>query len=382
MNRRIVTFVSLAVIAVLAVGQVFTAARGFSTLENRYLSLWPEADRESVLSGAWMEELENYLADHVPARDEWVQLKNTAARLSGRQQIGQVVFGEEGRLIQVQDVSLEQLAKNTALISDFAAQLPEDVDFYFLLAPNASWIYREQLPEETQTYDPEAASQVVAEGLSERVELVVPTEVLRAHREEAIYFKSDHHWTMRGAAYAYGQLAEAMGKTAETNSKTDVDSGTAVLSAYEVQVVSHNFKGSLYSQAPTFGYEGEEFEVIQVPGLQAEWHTETDSGTVLMEEKLAEKDLYAAFFGGNYGLTRIANETARSEEKLLILKDSYANILVPFLIEDYSEIVMVDLRYYRGSVRELVQREAVDRIAAIYNLDFLCTDESFVWLGV
>ncbi len=370
MNQKFVTFVGLALIAVLAVGQIFTASRGFSDMENRYLKACPEVDVKSIRSGQWMDQLETYLADHVPGRDEWVQMKNTAVRLSGRRQIGQVVFAEDDRLIQVQDVTLQQLDKNVELISEFAEALPEDVEVNFLLAPNASWVYRELLPKDTLTYDPEEAAKNVLDGLSERVQLTVPLDTLQDHKEEAIYFKSDHHWTMRGAAYAYMDLA------------ADLGLGEKNPFVYGVTTTGHDFWGSVFSQAPTFGFKGEEFEILQVPGLEACWSTDVQSGSVLMKEKFQEKDQYTAFFGGNYGLTRIVNEKSQSEEKLLILKDSYANILVPFLIEDYSEIVMVDLRHYRGSVKALVNTEGADRVLAIYNLDFLCTDQSFVWLGV
>lgn len=370
MNRKFVTFIGLALIAVLAVGQIFTASRGFSDMENRYLKAYPKAEAELIGSGEWMEQLETYLADHVPGRDEWVQIKNTAARLSGRRQIGQVVFTENDRLIQVQDVTLQQLQENAEMISKFAEAMPEEVEFDFLLAPNASWIYRDLLPKETLTYDPEEAAKSLQDGLSERVKLTVPYDTLVEHKEEAIYFKSDHHWTMRGAAYAYMDLAKVLGL------------GEKDPFAYGVTNTGHEFKGSIFSQAPIFGYEGEEFEIIQVEGLDAHWNSDTQTGPVLMKEKFEEKDQYTAFFGGNYGLVRIENEKASSEEKLLILKDSYANILVPFLIEDYSEIAMVDLRHYRGSVKTLVEAEGVNRVLAIYNLDFLCTDQSFAWLGV
>ena len=369
MHRKMVTFVSLALLAVMAIGQVFTAGRGFSKMENRYLESKPEANWESVSSGAWMQQLETYLADHVPARDEWVQLKNTTLRMTGRKQIGQVVFTEDERMIQVQDVSLDQLKKNVQFLTEFAESLPEEVQMNFLLAPTAGWIYREQLPLETQTYDPEEALRIVLEGLSEKARLTVPYDLLCQHKEEAIYFKSDHHWTMRGAAYAFQMLAE------------DMELETRDPFSYKVVISEQPFLGSVYSQAPIFDYEGEEFEIFQVPGLKAQWDTGTQSGVVLDEERLLEKDQYAAFLGGIYGLVRIENENARSNEKLLILKDSYANIVVPFLIEEYREIVMVDLRYLNAGAKNLVAQEDADQILAIYNMDFLCTDRSFAWLG-
>ncbi|MBR6683257.1 MAG: hypothetical protein IKL38_02835 [Firmicutes bacterium] len=368
MNRKVVTFVSLVLLAVLAIGQVFTAGRGFSELENRYLESAPKLEGDAISSGEWMERLERYLADHVPGRDTWVQLKNSVVRMSGRDQIGQVVFAED-RLIQVQDISLKQLEKNVGFISELAESLPADIPMTVMVAPNANWVYQELLPDNTQSYDPEKAAELLEEQLSDRLQLVMPIKVLEEHKDEAIYFKSDHHWTMRGAAYAWEELAAALGVNADPF-------------AYEAVTMGKDFKGSLYSQAPVYSFEGENFEVFQVPGLDAKWSTDLDSGAVLMKERFQEKDQYTAFFGGNYGLVRIQNETAQSHEKLLILKDSYANILVPFLIEEYREIIMVDLRHYKGSVRALTEAESVDRIVAVYNLDFLCTDGNFAWMGV
>lgn len=369
MNRRIVTFVSLALLAVMAIGQIFTAGRWFSNLENRYLETMPEADAESISSGVWMDQLETYLADHVPGRDEWVQLKNSVVRLSGREQIGKVVFAEDERLIQVENVSLKQLEKNLGFMASLAKKLPEDVEMNLLVAPNASWVYRDFLPEDTLMYEPEAAAALIWEMLGDEISVTIPVEALYSHRDEAIYFKSDHHWTMRGAAYACEELADAMGILVDPFS-------------YEARTMGHDFLGSVYSQAPVYSFEGEDFEVFQVPGLKLQWSSGDKSGSVFMQEKLQEKDQYAAFFGGNYGLVRIQNENARSSEKLLILKDSYANILVPFLLEEYSEIVMVDLRFFSGSVSSLAVEEAADRVLAVYNLDFLCTDGNFAWMGV
>ena len=359
MNKKIVAIVSLALVAVLAIGQILTASRGFSPLENRYLKTMPQADWQTIRSGSYMDDLETYLADHIPGRDQWILLRNTLLRLEGRKQIGSVCFAEEDRLIQVQDVSLEQLQKNMESLNRWAAGLPEQVQVDFLLAPNASWIYEDQLPKHIQSYSPKEAIALVEGELSKRFRLTLPYDTLMQHRDEAIYFKSDHHWTMRGAAYAWLALQNCMEIAAPDPF------------SYDSMIMGQNFKGSIYSQAPVYGYNGEPFEVLQTPGLEASWQTESESGKVLMTQRFSEKDQYTAFLGGNYGLARVSNENALSKEKILILKDSYANILIPFLAEYYEEILMVDLRFYREDIDQLLTEEGIHQVICIYNLDFL-----------
>lgn len=367
-NKKFVTLLTWGLIALLLIGEVLSHDQGFSEMENRYLAVRPQASWQNIRTGVWMEDMESYMADHIPLRSTWIQLKNSLERLTGRDQLDSIYFAEDNRLIEVKDISFAQLEKNLQSLGSWIEKLPADIKVDFLAAPNASWVYQEELAPYTLTYDPKQAEAILERLLPERVRLTCAYEALAAHKEEAIYFKSDHHWTMRGAAYAYQALADAMG--------ISVDDSLA----RESSRMSTNFKGSLYSQAPVFGYPAEEFWVIDSAGLEAKWKAENQEGTVLMQEAFEKKDQYTAFMGGNYGLTRVSNHQASHTEPVLLLKDSYANCMLPFLAETYQEIVMVDLRYYRESLDELMQQEQIKQVICLYNMDFLCTDQNFVWL--
>ena len=91
------------------------------------------------------------------------------------------------------------------------------------------------------------------------------------------------------------------------------------------------------------------------------------------------KDKYAVFFGGNYPVARIKSNGVNTE-KVLIIKDSYANSLVPFLADQYREIHMLDLRYYHESVSEYIRENGIERVIFINNVDFISTDNNFLWL--
>ena len=68
------------------------------------------------------------------------------------------------------------------------------------------------------------------------------------------------------------------------------------------------------------------------------------------------------------------------DRTLLLFKDSYANAVLPFMADEYREIHVIDLRYFRSSLQEYVQRKQPDQIMFLYNADFFCTDNNFVWL--
>ena len=89
---------------------------------------------------------------------------------------------------------------------------------------------------------------------------------------------------------------------------------------------------------------------------------------------LDEDDKYPVFLDGNHPYTVIKNKNAATDEKLLVVKDSFAHSLVPFLADHYAEIIMVDMRYYSLPLQPIVEQEKVDKILFLYSIDNLSTD--------
>ena len=104
--------------------------------------------------------------------------------------------------------------------------------------------------------------------------------------------------------------------------------------------------------------------------------SETREG-LYWEEYLGKKDKYSTFLGGNHSVDVIRNSDVKSERKLMILKDSYANSMIPFLATNFSEIHVVDLRYYAQNLYTYIDENGITDIAAIYSIKQLCdTDVS------
>ncbi|MCD8026157.1 MAG: hypothetical protein LUF33_04310, partial [Clostridiales bacterium] len=103
------------------------------------------------------------------------------------------------------------------------------------------------------------------------------------------------------------------------------------------------------------------------------------SGSMFFEEHLSEDDKYPVFLDGNHAVTEITNSDAEGGTVLLI-KDSFSHCLAPFLADNYSKVILVDMRYYKLSVSELAQKENAEQIVVLYGIDNLATDTDIVWL--
>ena len=102
---------------------------------------------------------------------------------------------------------------------------------------------------------------------------------------------------------------------------------------------------------------------------------------LLVDSFLEEKDKYASFLGGNTPLYIIRNPAAASEEKLLVVRDSYSDAMAPFLSQYFAEIHLVDLRYYRTSVVEYARENGMDRIFVCYSVENFVKDLDAVFMG-
>ena len=85
---------------------------------------------------------------------------------------------------------------------------------------------------------------------------------------------------------------------------------------------------------------------------------------------LETRDKYAMFLGGNHAELKIQT-TSQSEKNLLVMKDSYANCFIPFLVQNYRTIIVVDPRYYLGDIDQLISDEGITDILFLYNAETL-----------
>ena len=327
--------IAIAVILLgLSVGSFFlTPDRAFSENENRYLQLTPKLSWDTVMSGDFMEDMEEYTSDQIVFRDLWTATRSLLQRAEGKEDISGTYLGAEGRYFaKVTEDSFNRagLEKNAGYIREFFAA--SDKSCRAMIVPSPAGVLRDMLPENAPYYD-EA-------GAFERLDAALGGSLLDVRETladvEDPYYHTDHHWTTMGAQAAYRRWAEVTGHAVRED---------ALVCATE------EFRGTLYSKVllPDSVYDS----VYYAPGITAESVVcDGKDGTLYDGDALTRKDKYELFLGGNYGQCVITTGTENGKH-LLLVKDSFANAFVPFLLGDYETVTMIDLRYFRGSMAEL-----------------------------
>lgn len=348
--------------------------RDFSEMENRTLAKKPEVSFENIKSGKFSDDLEKYISDQLFAKDGLVSMKTDIDRLMGKSYMNGVylIKDSDGKLRYVQKYTenREQIEQNVGALNDFAEKMTVPVDF--VLIPNVSAYLRDKLPAGAACDDQRSSFEYV-KGLVGSGINFYPMLLNDADFRESYYFRTDHHWTYEGSWTAVNDYLHRSGQLSE-GEQASSHSGTGV----------KDFYGTLYSKAPSAFADPDEFVYDSVGcfGVQAEWVNEGKKSDSLIDAAFLEKkDKYAAYFGGNFAQIRI--KTGHEGERVLVLKDSYANSAMQFLTDRYSEITMIDLRYYHmqeKTVSELCGELGIDRVILFYNMDFLNEDRNFLWL--
>lgn len=383
-QSQIMTFGFLGILGILTAASILIPERGFSETENRYLQKKPEFTIESLLDGSYGTDYETYLSDQFPVRNQWIGLKVMAERLAGKKDVNEVYFGKDDYLIEkfdTEDLETEELFKNLESLKRFTetmeTMLGQD-HIRLMLVPGASQILDEKLPWMASPYD----QAKVNEWLSDEAgsEFVVPVEsALKEHKDEEIYYRTDHHWTTLGAYYGYCAWAESVGLTPWQKEM------------FETEIVSRNFLGTVHSKLNVNWmpdhitlYHPKEPTAYQV------YYDGADTpGEMYQRKALETKDQYPVFLDGNHGLTRIVNEKLSEgsgedeleKRKLLVIKDSFANSFAPFAANHFGEVQMIDLRYFNGNVVKWIEEQEITDVLVLYQIPGFAKERTVSKLG-
>ena len=343
----------------------------FSAGENRLLQQKPLFSGQGFLEETYQQEYEKYLSDQFLFRDKWVSLKTRLEILSGKKEINGVYLANDGSLIErhlpseidadIAEKKLYELNNFIEMYEHFNEKKTGETDIKVMLVPTADIIYREKLPPYAGYFDQTAYLDKGEDILGEN-HLINVEAALSEHSDEYLYYRTDHHWTTLGAFYGYQKYCEVM----EENSGISFQR-----TEYVLQTVSDDFCGSLARKTQLYKnpdeiilYRMSEDQDVKVcfDGVY-----ESGRGIYDFDAVASARDQYEIFFGGNHGIVEIERE-CENQKTLLVIKDSYANSLIPFLIPDYEEIVIVDPRYYRGNIKNLIWDGNFTQILILYNV--------------
>lgn len=359
------TFV--ACLAVLIVVNLITPDRDSSVLENRSLQQAPTLSLYSITEGSYMDDYESYLSDQFAGRDLWRSVYIAYRRIGGSREENGVFLGKKKQLLEdIVQMDEELMRTDTDAINSYAGAYP-DTNTYMLLVPDAAQILPDALPENASVADQAQMFSQIQSQLSDTVGWIDGITAMSGETEEKLYYLTDHHWTVQGAYRMFLAAAPTLGIT------------DAQEEIYETYAVSYDFNGSLASTSGFCLGVDEEIDVmlpLSETVYVVTYVEEQEKGVSLYDtDALDTKDQYMVFMGGNYSQLEIETGAA-SEKTLLLVKDSFANSFIQFLIPYYKEIVVVDPRYYAGTAADLMQTYEITDTLFLYSGNTFAEDQN------
>lgn len=317
---------------------------------------------------SYMDDLEVYYSDHLAGRETWVQAKNRMETLIGKEEINGV-YTLDGQMIQVfKEYDEKTVSDSLTAMNAFAAAHPE-LPCTLMLAPTAQELHYGDMPK----YNGYLSQKTFIDNCYNGVENITTIDALSylsGHKDDYAYYRTDHHWTSYGAYFAYCAAGKALGYTPYS------------INDFNMELASSDFRGTLYSKTLDNSVQ---------PDIISYWHLKSNAPKITMtvfdgegetvydslyvREYLDVKDKYSSFTGSNQPIIDIETDLANGK-RLLLIKDSYAHSLVPFLANHYEKITMVDMRYINGDLNYFLDLDEYTQAMFMYNVVSFAEDET------
>lgn len=361
----IICLIFFGFIVVFALLTIVLPKESFSELENTSLESMPKLTLKSWLDQSYAEKIEDYISDHFAGRTDWLHIKSGIEISLGKKERNGIYILDNRLIEKIGEPDYSSVDKNISAINTYADE--NNMPIYVMLAPTSAEFYKNELPSYCPELDQEKFIDYVYSGLNDNITPIDVYGTLDLHKSEYIYYRTDHHWTSLGAYYAYAKAGEKMGYIPND------------LSYYDIEQASDSFMGTFYSKVLTKKADDDQIDFYHIPGSSPAVEVTTEFGQkptvnndLFFREYLSVKDKYSSFLGKNSPIVTI--RTGNEGGKLLMFKDSYAHCYSQFLIDNYSEITMLDMRYIQMSYKKIIDISDYDETLILYNVSSFADD--------
>lgn len=329
----------------------------FSEHENRYLATFPKWSIDSFFDGTYMEKVSAYLTDHFPFRNILLSLKTKTERTLGKTEINHVYFGSDNYLMEAY-----QEPKNTEKIVQKLNNFCNQNKATLMLIPTSISINSNRVPRFVETKKQQEELKKIYEDIT--CQTVNLDFFYEQNEKTPLYYRLDHHFNSYGAYYASKAYIMKMGNS------------MLALNDYNIHSVSNDFRGTLDSKVNDPSLPSDTIVIFDRPrNLSVNYVMSQKITTSLYEPGyLSKKDKYSYFLDNNHPLIVVSNLTVAKKE-ILIVKDSYANSMVPFFTDYYSKVHIIDPRFYQASITDyLKEHPEIEETLMVYNMNTLDSD--------
>ena len=367
--KRLPGVIFMVLLLGLAGKEALSHQRTYSPVEKRELQTRPEISITKVLDGRFQKKYESYLRDQFPGRDHWVSFQTDMELFMGKNEIHNVYIGKNHYLLEhytKKEFDPQQISKNLQALEKFVGKAKQNADVHVMMVPTKSWVLREKLPAFAPHYKEQKFYDALQQKLEKEDVLISVESVLDAHKEEEIYYRTDHHWTTLGAWYAYEQYTKAVGGDLQR-----------AQGKKKFRCISKDFYGTTYAKI-NYARQADKIEIYEpADKLRVVYNMgEKKTKTLYDVSFLKTADQYSVFTGGNQAVLEITGGI-KNGKTLLLIKDSFANSILPFLAEDYEKLVVVDLRQLNVSGDRLLEMFSPTDILILYNSAQFAQDKEF-----
>ncbi len=261
------------------------------------------------------------------------------------------------RAIQIFNGSKKKLSKFAALISNYKTALGPNVNVYCMAIPVGSDF---NLPNSFKKDREKTSINYLYSIMNPSIKCVNAYDELEKHQHEYIQFNTDHHWTGRGAYYAYLAFCGSAGIE------------PLAIEKFEIKKIN-NFIGTLYNftRSEDLKQNKDYVEYFKIPNAtKATYFNENltiEKKTKLYSEYARGGNSYGVFLGGDYPMMHIKSDV-KNGQKILIIKDSYGNAFSPFLCAHYEDVYIVDYRYLKSNIKNIMKKYSINNIVFAHNV--------------
>ena len=413
---RVVLIIWIAA-TVLAILPMFRES--YSEVEKRELKKFPKFSFASFANGDYFDEISLWFSDTFPLRDGFVSLNTKLTNAFGVNTVqvhGDVQTGDEipdvssspqstvtdssqaepsqeeqvnsqpesqpqlpaveqlGAMLIIDNSAFEYYHFNQSAADSYASSINRAAQIldgkakvYDMIIPTSMAI---TLPESysgsTNSSDQKKAIDYMHSLLLPSVSKIDIYSTLLSHKDEYIYFRTDHHWTALGAYYAYRDLMAAKGVA------------PAELSAFK-EYRFEGFLGSFYAESGQKASLGNtpDYVIAYEPTQLQKIHTYTQSGEINYSivsngDDLSAANKYLTFVCGDHPYGVMTNPEITDGSSCLVIKESFGNAMVAYLTQNYQNVHVVDYRYinqvYGGTLRQFVDERGIQDVIFLNNI--------------
>lgn len=391
-------FFSVTLLAFCVIGMLMYLRPEVSELEKRKLATFPEITFVGVWNGTFFKELDIWYSDTYPLREEMIAADKRVEGAYGMrsQQIieGKGNIGKKPDEIKLAEQEPEEvlpdgtvndtqgevrgpiyIANNRgyelyAFLEDKNLEFAKTmnniysrfkgvVDIYLMMVPTGSGVMLDKsVLDYLGTSDELAAIQFDYSKIDDGIKKVEVVKTLRRHNAEYVYFHTDHHWTALGAYYAYREFCKVKGIEPH-----DIKDYTQIMEF-------PGFLGSFYTES------NQSAEIAANPDTVTAYVPKGTNKMFIIDDKgnqeehpiindvsdYSNANYYLTFVMGDTPLAYVHNETITDGSAILVIKDSFGNAFIPWLIDHYEYVYWIDPRYTKNTISQMIRDYGIKEV--------------------